>query len=194
MRKAIVLLGALLLVSGLGWAQAQEESIADVARRVRAERAKKDTSKVPLFTNENMPRASAGPSTAGAALTAAGPVSGGEAAGGEAAAAEGEKKSDCDEQCWRGKFKALREKVGTAQRELDILQREYNLSRTQHYQDPNQAIREQYSGNVAGGRQLQDLQRQMSEKQTEIQRSQQELSNLEDELRRTGGNPGWARE
>lgn len=194
MRKAIWVISALLLVSGLTWAQPRTpSSLGEIARKVRAQRAKKDLSKVPFFTNENLPKAGAAVSILG--RTAPPPEAAeGAAAESEAGAAEEENGEECSEQCWREKFRAQREKVRTAERELDLLQREYNLTRQQYYQDPNQAMREQYSGNVAGGRELMDLLQRINEKRQEIQGYQQELSNLENELRRARGDPGWARE
>jgi hypothetical protein len=197
MRKVVLALSALLLVSGLAWAQANTPpSLAEVARKVRAERAKKDLSQVPLFTNDSIPREGAPVAvvgrTAPAAPAAAMGEEGAAAVAGEEAAAEA--AEECDEQCWRAKFREQRQKIQTAERELDLLQREYNLARTQYYQDPNEAMREQYSGTVAGGRQLQDLLNQMDEKRAEIERLRRELSDLEDELRRAGGKPGWARD
>ncbi|MBI2957044.1 MAG: hypothetical protein HYY26_07020 [Acidobacteria bacterium] len=189
MRKVAVMLGVLLLFAGVGWAQAQEESLADVARRVRAERAKKDLSKVRLFTNDDIPRGGVVISTLGE--PAAPPA---EAGAAPAAAAAEEKKEECDEQCWRDKFREKREAIRTAEREVDILQREYNLARMQFYQDPNRAMREQYSATTAGGRELQDLLNRINKKQAEIEHLKRELSSLEDELRRAGGKPGWARE
>ena len=191
MKKAIGLLAVLLLASGIGQAQVKELRLGDLARKVRAERAGRDLSKVPFFTNETLP-SGGGVNFVG---TSRAPAEGGEegaAAGGEAAAAGGEKQK-CDEACWRGKFSEKRNAIRTAQSELDILQREFNLARTQYYQDPNQAMRDQYSNNTAGGRELQDLQQRINDKQAQIQRLQQELSGLEDQLRREGGNPGWAR-
>lgn len=191
MRKAIGLLGVLLLASGVGWAQVKEMRLGDVARKVRAERAGRDLSNVPFFTNDTLPTGG-GINVLGASRAATAAAGEGEAAGGEAAA--GGQKQECDEACWRGKFSDKRNAIRTAQTELDILQREFNLSRTQYYQDPNQAVREQYSSNTAGGRELQQLQQRINDKQAQIQRLQQELSDLEDQLRREGGNPGWARE
>ena len=191
MKKAIGLLAVLLLASGIGWGQTKELRLGDLARKVRAERAGRDLSKVPFFTNETLP-SGGGVNFVG---TSRAPAEGGEegaAAGGEAAAAGGEKQK-CDEACWRGKFSEKRNAIRTAQSELDILQREFNLARTQYYQDPNQAMRDQYSNNTSGGRELQDLQQRINDKQAQIQRLQQELSGLEDQLRREGGNPGWAR-
>jgi predicted RNase H-like nuclease (RuvC/YqgF family) len=179
-----------LLVAGLASAQ----SLGELARQARTKRPKKTSSKV--YTNDNIPRASAAVSIMGAG--AAPPSSAAQGEGQQAAAAEGaageEGAEECDEGCWRGKFAEQRQKVQQAERELDILQREHNLARVQHYQDPNQAVREQYSANTAGGQELQDIQNRIQQKQQELQQFQQELSALEDDLRRAGGKPAWARE
>lgn len=194
MRKALGALAILLLAGGIAWAQTVPEGLGEVARRVRAERAKKDLSHVPFFTNDNMPKATGVVSVVGSSSTAASASAGGEMAGGEAGDAKkgGEKK--CDEACWRGRFRDQRSKIRTAQSELDVLQREYNLARTQYYQDPNKAVREQYSNNPSGGGELNSLQQKINDKQAEIEKMQRGLSDLEDELRRSGGDPAWARE
>ena len=199
MRKATGILSLILLGVGLTWAQSLPPSLVETARKAREERAKMGAAKVPLFTNDNIPRAGSITSvgSAAAAVTRAG----GEAAAteGEAAAAgEGEagvkKDEKCDEQCWKGKFREQRNKIKDAEKELDVMQREYNLARTQYYQDPNAAMREQYSNNTAGGRELQDLLNRINNKKTDIDRLKQGLGGLEDDLRKAGGEPGWARE
>lgn len=181
----------LLLVVGVTSAQ----SLGELARQARAKRVKRSSTKV--YTNDNIPKAGAAISIMGAG---AAPAPAGAQAGTQQAAAEGtaaaaeEGEEECDEGCWRGKFAEQRVKIREAERELDILQREFNLARTQYYQDPNQAVREQYSANTAGGRELQDIQNRIQEKQQDLQRFRQELSSLEDDLRRAGGKPAWGRE
>src|SRR3989304_5317682 len=164
MKRLLGLLAVLLLASGIGLAQTvQELRLGDLARKVRAERAGRDLSKVPFFTNETLP-SGGGVNFVG---TSRAPAEGGEegaAAGGEAAAAGGEKQK-CDEACWRGKLSEKRNAIRTAQSELDILQREFNLARTQYYQDPNQAMRDQYSNNTSGGRELPQLHQRINAKQ-----------------------------
>ncbi|MFQ5776605.1 MAG: hypothetical protein ACE5IP_01200 [Terriglobia bacterium] len=196
MRKAIQLLAVFLLVTGLGWAQSRTESLGDAARRVRAARARKDLSRIPYFTNDNIPRASIAVSVLGHRRPATGTqTETGATPKDEGAAAQaGAQGEECDEQCWRGKFSAQREKIRTAERELDLLQREYNLARTQYYQDPNQAVREQYSNTTGGGRELQELLQRMEQTRLNIERYRREFSQLEDELRRAGGPAGWSRE
>lgn len=192
MRKAIGLLSALLLATGLAWAQSQHLRLGDLARKVRAERTGRDMSKIPFFTNDTLPKGSGISVVGGAGSRPTGEGAGKEEAG-EGGAAEGGGKAECDESCWRGKFQEQRQKIATAERELDVLKREFNLNRVQYYRDPNQAMREQYSNNPAGGRQLQELQNQINAKQTEIERLKTELGNMENEMRRQGGKPGWAR-
>ncbi|MFB3130059.1 MAG: hypothetical protein ACE1Y7_10255 [Lysobacteraceae bacterium] len=191
MKKAILILIALLLVAGPAWAQTQTRSLGEIARKLRAARAKKDLSKVRVYTNDNLPKSTVPISVMG--RPAATPSEGAAAAGQVDDSGE-EEGEECDEQCWRGKFSEQRLKIRTAEGAVDLLQREYNLARTQHYQDPNAALREQYSNTAAGGRQLQDLLNQMNAKKREIQQLRQELTALEREMRRSGGKPGWARE
>lgn len=199
MRKAsfILALLAALLTAGAAWAQSQEQSLAEYARKVRAERAKKEGVKVRMYTNDDIPKA-VSLSTVGSVFApaegeaAAEGAAEGAAAEGEAPAAEGETK-ECGEQCWKGKFSEQRTKIKDAETEVDVLQREYNLARTQFYQDPNAAMREQYSNNTAGGRELQDLMNRINEKKAQVDKLKQELSRLEDDLRKAGGQPGWAR-
>ena len=191
MKKAILILIALLLVAGPAWAQTQTRSLGEIARKLRAARAKKDLSKIRVYTNDNLPKSTVPISVMG--RRAATPSEGAAAAGQVDVSGEGEGE-ECDEQCWRGKFSEQRLKIRTAEGAVDLLQREYNLARMQHYQDPNAALREQYSNTAAGGRQLQDLLNQMNEKKREIQQLRQELTALEREMRRSGGKPGWARE
>lgn len=202
MRKLLLGLATLLLVTGAAWAQSdtQQQSLAEAARKARAERARKDLSQVRMYTNDDIPKAGAPVSVMGSGQAAPAPAAAaGQAAPAEGAAATGEAatagtEEECDETCWRQKFSEKRAAIRDAEREMDILQREHNLSRVQYYQDPNQAVREQYSGNTAGGKELQDLQNRINEKKQEVERLKQELSSLEDDLRRAGGEPGWARE
>lgn len=199
MRKLVLALSALLLVTGAAWAQSNlPPDLVEAARKARAEQAKKGT-QTRVFTNDSLARLGGEISTVGegAAETPAaarGEAGAQQAMSGDAAAEGAGEKKECNDECWRAKFREQRQKTRNAQRELDILQREYNLARTQYYQDPNQAVREQYSNSTAGGRELQKLLESIDQKKQEIADLERGLSTLEDELRRAGGNPGLARE
>ena len=72
---------------------------------------------------------------------------------------------------------------------MDILQREFNLKQEQFYQDPTAALKQQYSRED-----LDKTQSQIDAKKQDVEKDKQAISDLEDELRRSGGDPGWANE
>lgn len=190
MKKLLSIVAGVVLLTALAVA-AQDLSVADLARQVRAERARKGPSRAPVFDNDNLPSSKGGPSgfsTLGPGAAAPAAAASGEEA--EAGAATGEEK---DEAYFRQKFADLRGKIAAAKKEADILQREFSLARQQNYSDPNQALKEQYSSNTAGGKELQDIQGKIDDKKSEIADLERQLSALEDELRAAGGDPGWAR-
>src|SRR3972149_7825457 len=89
MKRLLGLLAVLLLASGVGLAQTvQELRLGDLARKVRAERAGRNLSKVPFFTNETLP-SGGGVNFVGTSRAAAEGGEEGAAAGGGAAAAGG---------------------------------------------------------------------------------------------------------
>src|SRR3989304_5677894 len=108
MKRLLGLLAVLLLASGVGWAQTvQELRLGDLARKVRAERAGRNLSKVPVFTNETLPSGGAGVSLGGTSRAAAATEGGEEGAAGGTAAAGGEKEKS-DETRRRGKIPGQR--------------------------------------------------------------------------------------
>ena len=93
-----------------------------------------------------------------------------------------------DEAYWRKEFADARKKLADDSKELDVLQREFNLKQQQYYSDPNVALREQNSR-----KDLNDTQAQIYAKQAEVEKDKQAISDLDDALRKAGGDPGWGR-
>lgn len=104
-----------------------------------------------------------------------------------AGAAPGEKSAVKDETYWRQKFADANKKLTDDAHELDILQREYNLKQEQYYTDPMAALKQDYSRSD-----LSDTKTKIDDKTTLVAQDKTDISNLEDELRQTGGEPGWA--
>ena len=71
--------------------------------------------------------------------------------------------------------------------ELDILQREYNLKQQQYYSDPNTAMKQDYTR-----QDLTDTKKAIDDKTAAVAQDKQDISDLEDALRKAGGEPGWA--
>jgi hypothetical protein len=205
MRKPLFALLLAGVLCAAGWlttaaaqdttAPSQEPSVAEAARKARAEKKKEPAAKH-VWTDDNLPKTPhEEPAAAGEGEAAA------EAGAGEKAAekpagggADEEKKKAELEAKWRQRFADAHKKLDDDQKDLDLMQREYNLKREQYYSDPNTAMREQYN-RYGGGRgpELDALQKKMEERKQDIEKDKQAISDLEDELRKAGLPPGWSR-
>ncbi|MCU1343306.1 MAG: hypothetical protein JWN92_2729 [Candidatus Acidoferrum typicum] len=191
-----------LLVAVPGHAQ---ESVADAARKAQA--AKKPSAKpAAVFTNDNIDtikgtinvvgdapeppadqasddKGEKGKKPAGDAKA----KSTGKDDKTQGASADDKKSAEKGEDYWRQTFTDARKKMADDAHELDILQRDYNLKQQQYYSDPNVAMRQQFSR-----QDLTDTKTQIDDKAAAVAADKQALSDLEDQLRKAGGEPGWA--
>ena len=191
--RRLVFLAAILLLFGCaGLSRAQDssgtssgsQSLGDAARKARAQ--KKDSAKpAKVFTNDDM-----GGLKGTISVVGSGPDSqSGAAAGNAAAKTEDKKSSDADEAAWRAKFAGARKTLAADQKELDILQREFNLKQQQYYTDPTAALKQQNSRED-----LNKTQGQIEAKRQAVEKDKATLANMEDDLRKAGGNSRWADE
>ncbi len=154
-------------------------SLADAARKARE--AQKNAPKAPMvFTNDNIPTSSGGVSVVGNSS----------AASDEAASSDAQSATDKnDEATWRKRFADARHKIDQDTAELTVMQREMGQLNVQYYPDPTQALMQSVTRTD-----LTKKQNAIDAKQKELDADKQALSNLEDELRKAGGDPAWARE
>jgi hypothetical protein len=96
---------------------------------------------------------------------------------------------ESSEATWRKRFKAARSSLAEAQKQLDILQRDLNKNEVQYYPDPQKAMQEQYSREA-----IKERKAKIDAKEAEVARLKQALSDLQDSLRKSGGDIGWSRE
>jgi hypothetical protein len=166
----------------------QKESLAEAARKARAQK-KAPAKPAKVLTNDDVEK---GLKFAGAVQDTTPVLPGQAEAAPEAQGKPGERaeaeKEKHDEKYWRQRFAAAHEKLAQAERELNILEREWQKGQTQYYADPQKALKEQYNR-----KDLNDRGAQVEAKKKEIAKLKQDISDLEDELRREGGDPGWAR-
>ena len=155
-----------------------KESLAEAARRSREQR--KDAGKSgKVFTNDNLP--TEGVSTVGVEAPA-----GGDAAATSAVAAEGAAPSD--EKAWRERFGKLRDKLAKDQAELDVLQREMGVVNLQVYNDPVKALQQNLTRSDINAKAA-----KIDAMTKQIEADKQAISDAEDQLRKSGGDVGWAR-
>ena len=188
--KGFVLVAALCLAGLPAAARTQDASqqqtgdpVADAARKARE--SKKDTPKPKkVYTDDDLkkgtPTDTASTSATGSGTTTAttvqttGNATNGNDPNGEAA--------------WRAKFKDQHDQIAKAEKELDILGRELEKAQLEYYPDPQKAMKEQNSRT-----EINDKTAKIDAKKKEIAQLKQALDDLEDQLRKANGNPGWAR-
>jgi hypothetical protein len=181
--------------------QSSGDAVADAARKAREEK-KKDTPKPKkVYTDDDVnhstyvaPSASADANAAATATAKDGGTKDGAAKGPDAQGAQGKDAADkssepeeSPETKWRKQFKAVYANLDRAQKELDILQREDNKAQLQYYTDPQKALAEQYSR-----KDINEKDAKIAAKKKEIDQIKQQIDDMQDALRKAGGDPGWA--
>jgi hypothetical protein len=187
--------GALLLPSKAQAQSSNADSVADAARKAREAKKAAPTGKK-VYTDDDVkpatPSASAQPTAQGdaqvPAQAAAAPTDGTQPAT-DANAAPAANPGKADEKAWRDKFRGQRDQIARLEKELDVLQREQDKAQVQYYPDPQKALSEGYSR-----KDINEKDTKIAAKKDEIDKAKQGLSDLEDELRKSGGDPGWSRE
>jgi chromosome segregation ATPase len=167
------------------------DPVADAARRAReAKQASPKPKKV--YTDDDVSTSKPAASAASAASTT-GDFSTQETPKPEAGTstktatpADQDAKAEAD---WRKRFKEQREQIARAEKELDILERETQKAQVQYYPDPQKAMEEQYTR-----KDINEKDAKIEAKRKEIADLKQGLTDLEDALRKAGGDSGWARE
>lgn len=163
-------------------ATATTDSLAEAARKARA--AEKNAPKATMvFTNDNLPTVSGGVSVVGQAPAAS------TAAASASSASAATSAGSNDEAAWRQKFADARHKIDQDKKELTILQRELGELNVQYYPNPTQALKQSMSRSDINKKQA-----AIDAKQKQLAADEQALSDLEDQLHKAGGDPGWARE
>ena len=206
----------LILGLGAGIALAQQdssssESLGDLARQIKAQRAKsREKSKV--YTNDDLealpslPGQSMAPpvtpSTTSEEAQPGAEAKPAEQPGNEKTGKEGDKESmkapvgqiaeePHGEKYFRREMSKLDDRLETDQRELDVLQQKLGQNQMMYYPNPNRGLYEE-SGPTAMS-DVHALQDQVEKKKKDIEKDEEAIENLQEQLRREGGDPGWLR-
>ena len=156
----------------------QTESLADAARKARE--AKKDQPKpARVFDNDNLP---------GGGISTVGKTDDAKKDGGDANSDDKSKSGTDSEKAWKEKFATLRSKLARDKEDLEVMQRELGVLNLQNYSDPNKGLQQELTrsdiNNKTGA---------IDAKQKAIEADQQAIDDAEDDLRKSGGDSGWAR-
>jgi hypothetical protein len=176
--------------------QSTGDPVADAARKAR-EQKKKDTAKPKkVYTDDDVNHLVSGAAPVSGDANAAAATDDGAGknpppqandAPGKDANGKDSQPEESAETKWRKQFKEAYDKLDRAEKELDILQREGNKSQVQYYNDPQKALAEQYTR-----KDINETDTKIAAKKKEIEQMKQRISDMEDALRKSGGDPGWA--
>ncbi len=178
---ALFAFSALLILPAFAQQDQSSDPVADAARKAR-EKQKDAPPPKKVYTNDDMPST---PPPAPAADSTAKP---GEASATPPADAAAADKDKDPEAYWRKRFQQAHDDLSKAEKELDVLQRELNKNQVQYYSDPQTALMQQNNRSD-----INDGAAKIAAKQKQVDDLKQKLSDMEDEMRKSGGNPGWAR-
>jgi hypothetical protein len=194
-----LMLAAVALTAFPSWAIPQDpaqestgDPVADAARKAR-EQKKKDTANKPkhVYTDEDVNHLVTSDARASKDANGTATAEGGAAktpdAQGKDAAGKPPESEESPESKWRKQFKDVYANLDRAQKELDILQRENNKAQLQYYSDPQKALAEQYTR-----KDINDHDAKIAAKKREIEQLKQRISDMQEALRKSGGDPGWA--
>jgi DNA repair exonuclease SbcCD ATPase subunit len=169
--------------------QPSGDPVADAARKAR-DQQKKEAKPKKVYTEDDLSRGKSSASDQSQSAGSGGQQSAGGAADNTQAAATGDDNAaQSDEKKWRKRFRDLSDRIAQAEKDLDLLQRELNKAQVQYYPDPQKALMEQNDR-----KDINDKTAKIDAKKKEIEQLKQNFSDLEDDLRKSGGDPGWARE
>jgi len=157
----------------------QQDSLVEAARKAREQR-KEAPKSAKTFTNDNMPT-QGGISTVGEGTS-------GTSSGDQNAAAGAGKPAANDEKSWRDRFASLHHKLEQDQAALDVMQRELGQLNTQFYTDPMKGMQQGFTRSDINNK-VADI----NKMKAQIDADQKAISDAEDELRKSGGDSGWAR-
>lgn len=158
-------------------AQQDQESVADAARKAQAARKNSPPSKL-VIDNDSLGTLKGSVNVVG------------ETPSPDQTKAEDQTKTKGPakgESYWRGKFADAYKKLADDSKELDITQRERNLNQEQYYANPMATLQQEYSR-----KDLNDEKTKIDDLTARVAQDKADISNLEDELRQSGGEPGWA--
>jgi hypothetical protein len=166
--------------------QSSGDAVADAARKAREQKNKDSAKPKKVYTDEDVNHStSTGASATGDANAAA--AKGTAAKGSDAKVGDDAKPEESAESKWRKQFKAAYTNLDRAQKELDVLQREDNKAQLQYYPDPQKALAEQYTR-----KDINEKDAKIAAKKKEVDQIKQQISDMEEALRKSGGDPGWA--
>jgi hypothetical protein len=159
-----------------------QSSLGDYARKVRKDPAA-PKAKPKVFDNDNLPASDKLSIVGQPAETASAATPADDKDAAAAKPAEDDKaKKEAEWKAWQGKLAAQKDQIDLSTRELDVLQREYQLRAAAMYADAGNRIRNSAEWDKADA----DYKQKIADKQKAIDDGKQKLTDMQEEARKAG--------
>ncbi|HET9176976.1 MAG TPA: hypothetical protein VFQ24_01300 [Terriglobia bacterium] len=162
-------------------------SLGEIARQLKAEREKQEQKPAPVFTNDNLPsRGSLG--IASVRLEKGAEE---EAQAGKKSATQTAASGEHGEKYFRSKAEKIRSQMELHERQLAVLKQQLGLARVQYYPDPQKTLDQEST--PAFQADVDKLRAKIANAEQAVADDQKAMDDLQQELRRERGDPGWIR-
>ncbi len=162
----------------------KKESVAEAARRAKAEREQKKATEKQARTvdNDNLPAPKIGEAVNVVGQTAPAPsVVPGQGPAASAPSPEDAEAKDQERQKTAEQIKDAKAQLEDSKKDLEIAKRAFDLDRDSYYSDPN------FQSNKAGKTHLDGEQASIAAKQQAVDKLQQTIKDLQEKLKNLGG-------
>ncbi|MFZ0294062.1 MAG: hypothetical protein WAL52_10695 [Candidatus Sulfotelmatobacter sp.] len=165
-----------------------DQSLGDYARKVHKDPATKSKPKV-VFDNDNMPKedklsvvGDASAAAEGAAADSSAKATDDKEASGTKAADDDPAKKQVEWKGWQDKLSAQKNAIDLSSRELDVLQKEYQLRAAAMYGDAGNRMRNA----AAWDKEDADFKQKIADKQKAVEDAKQKLDDMQEDARKAG--------
>jgi hypothetical protein len=170
-----------------GQEPATTRSLGQVARQLKAQRKKERHKPVAVYTNDNLP------SGRSLGMVSAEMEEGAQKK--EQTTGKGAPSASASEEhgekYFRSKAGKIRSQMEFHKRQLAVLKQQLGLARMQYYPDPQKTLEQEST--PAFQTDEGKLRAQIANAEKAVADDQKAINNLQQELRRAGGDPGWIR-
>jgi hypothetical protein len=165
------------------------DSLAAAARKAREQKKDQTRAAARVFDNDTIPK-KGGVSAVGVSADASSTDANGAPTSGtnDGAAAAGGPPGPNDEKGWRELFAKLQKKLQQDQDKADIDQREFGVLDVQYYNDPNKAMEQNLTRSD-----INEKTAKIDADKQQVEADKQAIADAEEQLRKSGGDIGWAR-
>lgn len=185
----VFLVGLIFVISSpaRGQNSTTGRSLGEIARQLKAEHEKERQKPIAVFTNDNLPSRG----SLGIASVSLKKGKKEKAQDKEQGAAQAAASGEHGEKYFRSKAEKIRSRMEFHKRQLAVLKQQLGLAKMQYYPNPQKTLEQEST--PAFQTDVDKLRTKIADAEKAVADDQKAMDDLQQELRREGGDPGWIR-